>query len=362
MTTEFVDVAELELLGEIPHDGGNSSLHRCRYGGRGYLFKRFRPHFLSDLDELALRDLVRWRERLAEADRTRLDTVTAWPRRIVVSDDNVLGVLLVEAPAEFTWQPGPDEPRRARGFTELISFTGAGRPRPGAAASVRRNALAAAIEVLVWLHGLGVLMVDVQADNILTTADGTRVLFLDCDVAWGPWGRPASASAPNYMQQAIPRLKSPTVSTDLGRLAWLAIWALTDNNSLAATSAGMLSAEDEEFLRERLAATTTGDTELARWRRLAAAWTTRPVRAARTSGVRLPHQRRAKPRRRGDWLPPDLVLPEIAGRLPEIAFPKLSHVLDPAPPAAPRRSRMPLVALSAAAVLVLLMLVLKGTL
>lgn len=309
-----MDVPEAALnFGEPArvYHGGNSSLRTCTYRGKPLLYKKYHPGHLVGLDHAALRGMAEWRERLPPIHRARLDEIAAWPQHVVIGSAGLSGVLMAEAAAPFLC--GRDERPRARTFSELITFRGRGSLHAGASSAAKKRAVAEVVKSLLWLHELGVTMVDIQPDNLLSTHDGHRVFFVDCDVAWGPWGRPARPEAPEYMHSAIPDYANPCHETDLARMAWVVVWLLTDDHVGQGIPTALVGEQVEEFLRDQITERRAdGATKLA-WHELARDWAT--VRdmppKARVHARLQPHQQRWR------WIPDEFLVRELRYRLPD---------------------------------------------
>jgi hypothetical protein len=293
------------------YHGGNSSLRTCSYRGMPLLYKRYHADHLAGLNLAALRGMVEWRERLPADRRARLDEIAAWPRHMAIGPSGLSGVLMAEAAAPFLYRR--DGRSGARTFSELITFRSAGSVHAGASLAAKKRAVAQAVQSLLWLHELGVTMVDVQPDNLLSTHDGHRVFFVDCDVAWGPWGRPTRPEAPEYMHSAIPDYADPGHDTDLARMAWVILWLLTDDHVGRPVQAGLVDERVEAFLRRRLTERRADGGSKAAWLDLARDWAAvrdEPIRTQVRVGT-LGDQQRWR------WIPEEFLVHSLRYRLPD---------------------------------------------
>lgn len=260
-------------------DGGNAVIDWCRYGEDVYLFKRFREEHRNVVDEAALVRLVLWRRSLPPDRRSRLDTFTAWPRYVVRDGDGrVAGVLIPAAGHRFfraTW----DGRLTPRGLYVLLGVGG----RPGVPVPERIRVLARLIGAVRWLHRCGVVVNDLQPENLLYSVDGrdTAVYIVDCDsmVSVRHWGRVAPPAAPDLMTEVLPAGTEPTVEADLTKLFWLVTRVVLDDPSVTG-----LGARDEAELfaavpghsRGHLSALVRDPTDAAAWDALVEAWHAAP--------------------------------------------------------------------------------------
>jgi len=273
-------------------DAGNSTLRLCTYRNQSYLFKEYSTDFRAEVDDRALGELIRWREGLPPDDRDELDRVAAWPRFQVRDGEALVGVLVPPAPPAFYARTISGEGSRPRSMDYLIRFsTGAGEVR-GASVPDKKRAIGNAVAVLLWFHRQNVRVNDVRESNILCTADGRAVLYVDCDVMMGPWGAVSSGAAPEYLAALLRHQPDPfdfpTREVELARVAWLATFVLLDDFRLRDVPADRLARHigtaDAELLRRtaRIEAVDIDD-----WRELAEDWTD-PRAVAIASVPRLP--------------------------------------------------------------------------
>ncbi|MBO4208462.1 hypothetical protein [Micromonospora echinofusca] len=349
---DVVDIGQITRSSGDGHVGGGSTLHRCTYRGGRYLFKRYRPEHLREVDSAALGRQVAWRHGLPEADRARLDAVASWPlRRVRDRAGGLGGILIPEANAAFSHRGRWGE-RRPHTLADLIRLTAGGTVRAGAPVDVKQVALGRVARTILWLHSCGVVVNDVQAENILCRRDGSAVYLVDCDAMLGPWGQVCPPQAPDYMRIVVPGADRPDQVTDLARLAWVAVWLLLDDFSVVGLRqerlAGLIGADAAETL---MAAATAGrgGPPAGSWHRLAAQWAPEhlPARSGPVSGVvvgRAPRPASPVPTRRPvNWVPPRY-------RRPLVRHWDTDPVPVPEPDVPPRRRRSRLV-LSAAALL-----------
>ena len=121
---------ELRLSTEPPlGEGGAALIQRCTTtDGQTMLFKRYNEESLNDLDESALRHLIEWPESLAAADRQPLMANCAWPQALVLHRRSAVGVLMNEAPNEFSTA----EKENRRRDISVLSRSGRSSRRRGA--------------------------------------------------------------------------------------------------------------------------------------------------------------------------------------------------------------------------------------
>lgn len=281
MTGRQAPLDELRDLGRTPWgEAGNSTLNWCIYLDQRYVFKRYSQEFRDEINRDALDGLIDWRSGLAQDDRDRLDRVTAWPRCAVLNEGVLAGVLLPPAPHRF-YMRSMSGVQRPRSMEYLIRFdTGLGEAR-GATVEDKKRALGNAVTVLLWLHRQDVRVNDLRESNILCTADGAAVHFVDCDVMSGPWGSVGPVAAPAYLADLLPRRPDrsapPTQEVELARIAWLATFVLLDDFALRVVPVGELAAHigaAEADLLRRTASLQPIDVD--EWAALAQNWTEPP--------------------------------------------------------------------------------------
>jgi hypothetical protein len=231
-TTRVVDAADLVPLVDpdtVIESGGNATLTRCRYRGDEVLYKEFRPEYLAEVDEPALRALVTWRWDLPAATRDRLDELAAWPRNLVRGGDGAVCGLLMPVAAHRFFRPRHTGERTPRTFYDLL----ASRRSAAAPLPQKLTACAHLVRAVLWLHDLGVVVDDLQPDNVLCATTG-GVYLVDCDsmVSPGGWGQVARPVAPHIMSDVVAPGTAPAPDTDLVKLTWVLLWVLLDRFGL----------------------------------------------------------------------------------------------------------------------------------
>jgi hypothetical protein len=310
--TPVVDAADLVPLVDpdtVIESGGNAHLSRIRYVGEEFLYKRFRDEYLLDVDERALRALVAWRGDLPAATRDRLDELAAWPRHLVRGGDGAVCGLLMPVAAHRFFRPRRDGGRTPRTFYDLLAAHRSAAAPP----AQKLTACAHLVRAVLWLHDLGVVVDDLQPDNILCATTGV-VYLVDCDSMVSPrdWGRVARPVAPQIMSDVVTPDRPAGPDTDLHKLAGVLLWVLLDDAGVVragpaehARLAATVSPEVADLLVGALDVAPAPDV----WRRAADHW----LELAATAGTR-PTGRAAAPRpavppagpARRPWLPADL--------------------------------------------------------
>lgn len=274
----WVESGELREQRLLPWaDSGNSTLWSCVFRGQEFVYKEYTDDFRAEANHHALERLIAWRSGLPDGSRTRLDTVAAWPRYGVRKNGLLRGVLLPFAPVKFFDEHagGP----RPRMLAQLIRLRADGRVRQGATIEVKHCALGHAADVLLWFHSQQVVVNDVREMNILCTANGSAVFYVDCDVMIGPWGAVGPAAAPGYMTAAIPGLDRPSRETDVARLAWMSAAILLDDIALPEVrEEWLLKITDPGSAGLLTASSRPSHVDQDAWRRLAGRWTAPPWR------------------------------------------------------------------------------------
>jgi DNA-binding helix-hairpin-helix protein with protein kinase domain len=215
------DVALSSLtLGERVGSGGQGDVHAVMDGS--LLYKAYKEP--SKVNGTALADLVALRQGLGQADRSRLDTLAAWPLCRVVGSGRVLGFLMRRAPSHMTW-------RTSAGSTKLVELQYLIRPPKAAWQDVvqpnpdQRRALAlTCVEAISWFHDAGLVIGDISQANVLwSLSPEPAVHFLDCD-GFRRVGRPAvqdQAATPDWSDPLAPSTDA-TVDTDAYKTALVA--------------------------------------------------------------------------------------------------------------------------------------------
>ncbi|MGW4563038.1 hypothetical protein ACWEN3_11695 [Streptomyces sp. NPDC004561] len=197
--------------------GGQGDVHALAEGS--LLFKEYKDP--SKVNGGALADLVAFRQSLGQSDRSRLDSLAAWPLCRVVEGNRVLGFLMRRAPADMTWRTAA----RSTKLLELqylirqpkLAWQEVGQPTPE-----QRRALAlACVEAISWFHSAGLVIGDISQANVLwSLTPGTAVHFLDCD-GFRRVGRApvqAQAGTPDWNDPLVPSTEA-SVDTDAYKTA-----------------------------------------------------------------------------------------------------------------------------------------------
>ncbi|MER7817849.1 hypothetical protein [Streptomyces sp. NPDC096153] len=215
------DIARASLvLRDRVGSGGQGDVHALADGS--LLFKEYKNP--SKVNAGALADLVAFRQSLGQSDRSRLDSLAAWPLCRVVDGGRPLGFLMRRAPSDMTW-------RTAVGTTKLLELQYLIRPPKVAWQEVaqpspeQRRALArACVEAIDWFHGAGLVIGDISQANVLwSLTPNTAVHFLDCD-GFRRVGRAAvqaQAATPDWNDPLVPSTEA-TVDTDAYKTALVA--------------------------------------------------------------------------------------------------------------------------------------------
>ncbi|GAA3051134.1 hypothetical protein [Streptomyces glomeratus] len=204
-------------LGDRVGSGGQGEVRALSDGS--LLFKEYKDP--SKVNGGALADLVAFRQSLGQSDRSRLDSLAAWPLCRVVEGNRVLGFLMRRAPSDMMW-------RTAAGSTKLIELQYLIRPPKVAWQEVaqptpqQRRALAVACaEAIGWFQSAGLVIGDISQANILwSLTPGVAVHFLDCD-GFRQVGRAAvqaQAGTPDWNDPLVPSTEA-SVDTDAYKTA-----------------------------------------------------------------------------------------------------------------------------------------------
>jgi hypothetical protein len=215
------DVTRSSLtLGDRVGSGGQGDVHALADGS--LLFKEYKDP--SKVNGSALADLVAFRQSLGGSDRSRLDSLAAWPLCRVLEGGRTVGFLMRRAPSDMAW-------RTAAGSAKLLELQYLIRPPKVAWQEVsqptpeQRRALAlACVEAIGWFHDAGLVIGDISQANVLwSLSAGTAVHFLDCD-GFRRVGRAAvqaQAATPDWNDPLAPSTDA-TVDTDAYKTALVA--------------------------------------------------------------------------------------------------------------------------------------------
>ncbi|MFI9616855.1 hypothetical protein ACIHCM_35130 [Streptomyces sp. NPDC052023] len=222
-TEDGADVARASLvMRDRVGIGGQGDVHALADGS--LLFKEYK--YPSKVNGGALADLVAFRQSLGQSDRSRLDSLAAWPLCRVVDGGRPLGFLMRRAPSDVSR-------RSAVGTTKLLELQYLIRPPKVAWQEVAqpspelRRALALALacmEAIGWFHSAGLVIGDISQANVLwSLSPDTAVHFLDCD-GFRRVGRAAvqaQAATPDWNDPLVPSTDA-TVDSDAYKTALVA--------------------------------------------------------------------------------------------------------------------------------------------
>lgn len=184
-----VDLAELGRLGDRIGKGGQAVVYLVPgltlpdVSGplvyKAYLGQQSAPH--------GFRAIVRVRSALDVKDRHRLDTIAAWPARVVRSEGHISGVVMPLIPDSFFQQRrlpsgvSSRDPREAQNLFVAPDLAG----RLGMPALTGADRLAVCRDLagaLSFLHDKGIVFGDVNAKNeLFRLAPEPTVMLVDCD-------------------------------------------------------------------------------------------------------------------------------------------------------------------------------------
>lgn len=183
----MVSLHDLDLAPSGYAEGATSqSIHRVRNTllWRGMLFKKYRDDVVSNADDLdvsALEARLQWMRELHPIQREYLLSICAFPQEIVYEDGDVVGFLMREARSVFLFEGGTNRPRH---ISELGRRAELSKPDlPYFEPPHKLALLGQVLKQLVWLHEQGLVVGDLQPQNILVTESRSyrRVYFVDCD-------------------------------------------------------------------------------------------------------------------------------------------------------------------------------------
>lgn len=218
-------------------EGGAAEVHRCKTadGGRMVL-KRYTEEGLKGLDAAALRDLIDWPARIGVEARDKLMAMSAWPQAVVVNGPDVIGVLMDEAPTRFfRTRDGELRPRHFS-IVAVRKEQAEKRGYPYYDFPQKIARLGHLLAELQFLHSNGIVVGDLQTNNILTTSpepDSTGVVttenfMLDCD-SFIVNGRAAFPPMDPINTRPPYPVEGHSAITDLYKFALLTIRCLSEN-------------------------------------------------------------------------------------------------------------------------------------
>ncbi|GAA2962453.1 serine/threonine protein kinase [Actinokineospora diospyrosa] len=226
-----VSPSSLGRLGPMIGKGGQAQVYLAPAVGfpdvPSVVYKKYRPGHSppGGLDQLVARRL-----RLDPATRARLDSLTAWPLRVVADDAGVHGVLVRLIPDSFFQDrvlPGGDAVRSLRELQFLLidparaSRLGMPAPTTAQRALVCRD-FAAAVHLL---HKLDIVIGDINPTNAVFRLDQRpTAMLVDCDAVRvrGSAAVVAQLDMPDW--EAPERL--PSQATDLYKLGLVVLRCL----------------------------------------------------------------------------------------------------------------------------------------
>ena len=192
--TTALHVDDLGDLGEELGSGGQAVVYDLphltlpRTPGR-LVYKRYKPGVVPL--ERNMHELIDLRDNLDEPRRQRLDTVTAWPLRLVSDDHGVRGVVLPRIPDPFfqritlpSGSPRTTVREVQHLFVDAEKCDRIGMPVP--TLEQRLEICRDVAGVLAFLHdpGIDVVFGDINAKNeLFRLGEEPTVMFVDCDAA-----------------------------------------------------------------------------------------------------------------------------------------------------------------------------------
>ncbi|GAA3230979.1 hypothetical protein [Actinocorallia longicatena] len=230
----FVEFDDLIIMERFSTGGGQSSgLFRCKApDGEIYLLKTYTDEVQQSLRPMPLQELIMMRGMLGPEERAELDARCAWPRAAVIKDTAINGVLIPPASAEmFETVAG-----RTKTQTRPRHLEGLARP-PDAAGRIglpyyeipqKLAILSGYFDTMRWLHDRGYAIGDLQPRNALFSADGARVLLIDCDSCVPLLGTPAFVAQDPEIWKT-PGEEAFTIRTDLYKFAWMIVRCVQEN-------------------------------------------------------------------------------------------------------------------------------------
>jgi hypothetical protein len=229
-----------------PGRGGSQTLHRVEVFGKTLIYKVYRQEF--EVRSSPLRRLIEWRADLDVNDRNYLDVRSAFPKHVVVASGEVIGICMPEAPDRFTWSP-PRSFRHAAGGTQRNSVpTRRGRPLdylvwPRDHADKIQHMyyepphklaiLGDLLDFVLWLHKFGVVVGDLNPQNVLINTDVVRpgFILLDCDSMWLNGESATSRREPPGLECPFEPQDVFTTRSDLYKFALIAARCLQEDTT-----------------------------------------------------------------------------------------------------------------------------------
>jgi hypothetical protein len=273
--TSVVTPIEALEIGALIAEGGNSKLYGCTVGGRPSVYKQFDAPYTDKVDFDALAKLVQWPRQLDERRQKHLETISAWPTSIVVTDQGPSGILIPTLPNSMFYRRNTD--------TVLRHLDRLGRsPRAAEALNApfyeppaRLMVLGRLISAVRWFHHRSVVIVDVQEENTVFDKPRGNIVILDCDSMQGPWGQVSPPVAPLNYASALASL-GPTPAGDYCRLALLIIRVLQEDFGAEVPDRAILAKCMTSDAIDLLARSCDGEApraeDTALWGRLGALW------------------------------------------------------------------------------------------
>jgi hypothetical protein len=182
---------DLQVDPEPLYSGGGASkgiYQATTASGMPLLFKQYNEATLRDLNAVNLHQLWNWRTQLSPSDRLRLDGIGAFPLSSGWVNGRLCGVLMAPAPDTYMHTdlrkkvivPTP---------ADLMAKTKAQAQRIGVPYFPPPQKLAIIghlIENLDFLHRLGIVVGDLQPQNLLIGSQPAAVgnFLIDCDSVW----------------------------------------------------------------------------------------------------------------------------------------------------------------------------------
>ncbi len=263
-----------------PEQGGTAVLQPIAYNGRRYFFKEYNPDYRTEVDWDGLAALMAWRRELPAEDRSTLDAYAAWPRFMVLDEaSDLVGLLSPRAHRAYYADQSSAEwkPR----VLEMLLPATAGLPvgTGRTPLEIKLRTFGRLIEVVLWFHDRGVLINDLQPQNVLFSQFGDSVHLVDCDsMRSGRWAPVGPVVAPDDVWDQVPHLKKPAPATDMARLSWIAVQTLLEDEVLkigrehAEKLADLLTPRVAAVLLESCQSGGDQTVDSAEWRQVSQSW------------------------------------------------------------------------------------------